>query len=49
MEHPGKHPSSQKETKGELFRFLGIASTVGINLVVCTVIGFAIGYYALDG
>jgi len=38
----------EKKSKGEFFRFLGIASTVGINLVVTTLIGFAIGYFLLD-
>jgi len=38
----------EKKSKGEFFRFLGIASTVGINLVICTFIGFAIGYFILD-
>ncbi|MBI4686196.1 MAG: AtpZ/AtpI family protein [Nitrospirae bacterium] len=37
-----------EKPKTEFFRLLGIASTVGINLVVCTFIGFAVGYYLLD-
>jgi F0F1-type ATP synthase assembly protein I len=37
-----------KKTKGDFYRYLGIASTVGINIVVSTVIGFAIGYFVLD-
>lgn len=45
---PNQLPSNEKQTKGEFFRFLGIASTVGINLVISTFIGFAIGYYLLD-
>jgi len=49
MDNPEQLPSSKKESKGELFRFLGVASTVGINLVISTAIGFAIGYYVLDG
>jgi ATP synthase protein I len=48
-EGPGKKPSSEKMQKRELFRFLGVASTVGINLVICTFVGFAIGYWLLDG
>lgn len=39
---------NDKEKKRELFRLLGLASTVGINLVISTFIGFAIGYYLLD-
>jgi len=41
-------PSNEKEKKRELFRYLGVASTVGINLVISTFIGFALGYYLLD-
>jgi len=40
--------SEEKKEKSELFRYLGVASTVGINLVISTFIGFAIGYYLLD-
>lgn len=44
-----KQPHSpKKNTKGEFFRFLGVASTVGINLVISTFIGFAIGFFVLD-
>ena len=35
--------------KGDLFRLMGVASTVGINMVVSTFVGFAIGYWLLDG
>ncbi len=48
MSNSSHNPSNDKEKKRELFRYLGIASTVGINLVICTFIGFAIGYYLLD-
>jgi len=44
----GKKPSGEREKKGEFFRYLGVASTVGINLVISTFIGFALGYYLLD-
>lgn len=40
---------STKDQKGGLFRLIGVASTVGINLVVSTFIGFAIGYWLIDG
>jgi ATP synthase protein I len=43
-----QRPSNGKEKKSELFRYIGVASTVGINLVISTFIGFAIGYYLLD-
>jgi len=41
-------PKDEKEKKREVFRYIGVASTVGINLVISTFIGFAIGYYLLD-
>ena len=44
----GQKPSDDREKKAEFFRYLGVASTVGINLVISTFIGFAIGYYLLD-
>jgi len=43
-----QQPSPERGSKGELVRFLGIASTVGINFVVSTLAGFAIGYWILD-
>jgi len=48
MKNRARKPSNDKEKKRELFRYLGVASTVGINLVLSTFIGFAIGYYLLD-
>jgi len=41
---PNQPPSNKKQAKSEFFRFLGVASTIGINLVISTFIGFAIGY-----
>ncbi len=41
-------PLNEKEQKREYFRYLGIASTVGINFVVSSLVGFAIGYWLLD-
>ncbi|MEN8263036.1 MAG: AtpZ/AtpI family protein [Nitrospirota bacterium] len=38
----------KKQGKGDFVRFLGVASTVGINMVATTVIGFAIGYWVVD-
>ncbi len=38
----------KKEKKREYLRFLGVASTVGINIVVSTFIGFALGYWVID-
>ena len=40
--------SEEKKQKGEVFRFLGVASTVGINMVASTFVGFALGYWVLD-
>ncbi|MEK7238098.1 MAG: AtpZ/AtpI family protein [Nitrospirota bacterium] len=48
MDNPEQQPSPKKEAKSEFFRLLGVASTVGINLVISTFIGFAIGYFLLD-
>lgn len=48
IDKAGQKPPDRKEQKSDFFRLLGIASTVGINLVLCTFIGFAIGYYLLD-
>ena len=48
MKEPKQRSSPKKEAKSEFFRLLGVASTVGINLVISTFIGFAIGYFLLD-
>jgi ATP synthase protein I len=37
-------PSNKKSSKREFLRYLGVASTVGINLVISTFVGFAIGF-----
>lgn len=34
-----------EEEKKDYLRWLGILSTIGINIVVATVIGFLIGYW----
>jgi len=39
-----KLSSNKKSSKREFFHYLGVASTVGINLVVSTFVGFAIGF-----
>lgn len=43
-----KQSPGEKGSRGDFVRFLGVASTVGINFVVCTFVGFAIGYWLLD-
>ncbi len=41
-------PRTEKQKKGDLIRYLGVASTVGINMVVSTFVGFALGYWVID-
>jgi F0F1-type ATP synthase assembly protein I len=41
-------PGSEKQKRGDLIRYLGVASTVGINMVVSTFVGFALGYWVID-
>lgn len=43
-----QQPSDKKGSKREFLRYLGILSTVGVNLVVSTFVGFALGYFVLD-
>lgn len=45
---PEQPPKTEKQGKGDLWRFVGVASTVGINLVVSTFVGFALGYWVID-
>jgi ATP synthase protein I len=47
-EMPDQKKAESSSEKGELFRSLSSASMVGINLVTCTFVGFAIGYWVLD-
>jgi len=39
---------TNRQKKGDVIRYLGVASTVGINMVVSTFVGFALGYWVLD-
>ncbi len=53
MENNSEHTShasskKEKQKKGDFVRYLGVASTVGINMVATTFIGFAIGYWIVD-
>jgi len=41
-------PRDEKEKKRDLIRYLGVASTVGINMVLSTFVGFALGYWVID-
>ena len=43
-----QNQSADKKQKSEVFRLMGVASTVGINMVVSTFVGFALGYWVLD-
>jgi predicted F0F1-ATPase subunit len=45
---PEQKPKTEKQGKGDIWRFVGVASTVGINLVVSTFVGFALGYWVID-
>jgi ATP synthase protein I len=42
-----QQPGNRKK-KGDVIRYLGVASTVGINMVVSTFVGFSLGYWVLD-
>lgn len=48
MADPNNNNKDRKPDKSDFWRFLGVASTVGINMVASTFIGFAIGYWVLD-
>ncbi|MDH4027912.1 MAG: AtpZ/AtpI family protein [Nitrospirota bacterium] len=48
MNAPEKKPENEKANRGDLWRFVGVASTVGINMVVSTFVGFALGYWVID-
>lgn len=48
VDEQGRKPSNEKERKREFARYLGVASTVGINMVLSTAVGFAIGHWVLD-
>ena len=43
-----KNPKTEKHKKGDLIRHMTMASTLGINMVVSTFIGFALGYWVID-
>ncbi|HDY90120.1 MAG TPA: AtpZ/AtpI family protein, partial [bacterium] len=48
-EHKSQASSKkEKQKKGDFVRFLGVASTVGINMVATTMVGFALGYWIVD-
>jgi F0F1-type ATP synthase assembly protein I len=46
--HPTQKPRTDRQKKGDVIRYLGVASTVGINMVVSTFVGFTLGYWVLD-
>lgn len=43
-----KTPETDKEKKRSYIRYMGLASTIGINLVVSTFVGFGLGYWLID-
>ena len=45
---PEHKPDTEKHKKGDFIRYIGMASTVGINMVVSTFVGFALGYWVID-
>lgn len=44
-----QNPPEKKRGKSDFVRFLGVASTIGINMVATTCVGFAIGHWVVDG
>jgi F0F1-type ATP synthase assembly protein I len=43
-----KKTRAEKHKRGDFIRLAGVASTVGINMVLSTCVGFALGYWVLD-
>ena len=43
-----KKTRAEKHKRNDFIRFAGVASTIGINMVVSTCVGFALGYWVLD-
>ena len=43
-----KKTKAEKHKRSEFVRLAGVASSVGINMVVSTCVGFALGYWVLD-
>ncbi len=39
---------AEKHKRGAMIRYMGMASTIGVNMVVSTFAGFALGYWVLD-
>lgn len=48
INNPEQKPSDDKAKKSDFFRFIGVASTVGINMVASTFVGFALGFWVID-
>ncbi|GBE03256.1 putative F0F1-ATPase subunit [bacterium BMS3Abin09] len=43
-----KKTKEERQKRGDFVRFAGMASTVGINMVLSTCVGFALGHYVFD-
>ena len=43
-----KKSKTEKHKRGDFLRFAGMASTVGMNMVVSTFAGFGLGYWVFD-
>lgn len=48
MRKTRKDSPEGKRGRNDFVRFLGVASTVGINMVATTFVGFAIGHWLVD-
>ena len=43
-----KKTRAERVKRGEFIRLAGVASSVGVNMVLSTCVGFALGYWVLD-
>lgn len=43
-----KKTRAEKQKRGDFIRYAGMASGVGINMVLSTFIGFGLGYWVID-
>ena len=43
-----KKTKAEKQKRGDFIRFAGMASSVGVNMVLSTCVGFALGHWVFD-
>jgi F0F1-type ATP synthase assembly protein I len=43
-----KKTTAEKHERADFVRLAGMASSVGVNMVLSTCVGFALGYWVLD-